>query len=135
MSRYLAEKQENPLLLHLEITTRCNLRCARCGHAVDPPHSLRIAPRHLQYSIIETFDPFFAAAARVHTGERLKHYECMVDGISNGVLVGEKEVDWLGYDEITFSIDGVEPATMQRLRAGRYQHSFVDLQDIQRVLA
>jgi len=51
MSRYLAEKQENlrlaqeaighpgqanglarRRLLHLEITTRCNLRFARCGH-------------------------------------------------------------------------------------------------------
>jgi len=165
MSRYLAEKQENlrlaqeaigqpgqanglarPLLLHLEITTRCNLRCAKCGHATDPPDSPRIAPRHLQYSIIETFDPFFAAAARVHTFgygemflygklqrlvERLKHYECMVDGITNGVLVGEKEVDWLveyGYDEITFSIDGVEPATMQRLRG-------VDIEPIWNTLA
>ena len=72
MSRYLTEKQENlrrareaigqpvanglprPLLLHLEITTRCNLRRAKCGHATDPPDSPRIAPhismdlRHIQ---------------------------------------------------------------------------------------
>ena len=165
MSRYLAEKQENlrraqeaigqpvpedgagrPLLLHLEITTRCNLRCAKCGHATDPPDSPRIAPRHLQYGIIETFDQFFAAAARVHTFgygemflygklqrlvERLKHFECMVDGITNGVLVGQKEVDWLveyGYDELTFSIDGVEPETMQRLRG-------VDVEPIWNTLA
>jgi MoaA/NifB/PqqE/SkfB family radical SAM enzyme len=155
MEHYLEEKRENlrhaleaigqtdqmagaaasrPLLLHLEITTRCNLRCLKCGHATDPPDSPRIAPRHLQYGIVESFDRFFAAAARVHTFgygemflygrlqrlvERLKHYECIVDGITNGALVGEKEVDWLveyGYDELTFSIDGVEPATMQRLR-------------------
>jgi len=123
-----------PLLLHLEITTRCNLRCLKCGHATDPPGSERISPRHLAYSVIETFDEFFAAAAKVHTfgyGEmflysklqrlvqRLKSHDCVVDGITNGALVGEEEINWLvefGYDELTFSIDGVEAATMQRLR-------------------
>ena len=163
---YLAVKQENlrraldiiegrksdgtvpakPALLHLEITTRCNLRCLKCGHATDPPGSARIAPRHLQYKIIETCDEYFASAVRVHTFgygemflygklqmlvERLKHHGCMVDGITNGVLVGEKEVDWLveyGFDEITFSIDGVEPATMQRLRG-------VDVEPIWKTLA
>lgn len=123
-----------PLQLHLEITSRCNLRCLKCGHATDPPGTPRIAPRHLAYRIIETFDEYFASAVRVHTFgygemflysklrqlvERLKHHGCVVDGITNGVLVGKDEVDWLvdyGYDELTFSIDGVEPATMQRLR-------------------
>jgi len=123
-----------PLLLHLEITSRCNLRCLKCGHATDPPGTPRIAPRHLPYRIIETFDEYFAAAVRVHTFgygemflysklrqlvERLKNHGCVVDGITNGVLVGKDEVDWLvdyRYDELTFSIDGVEPETMQRLR-------------------
>jgi MoaA/NifB/PqqE/SkfB family radical SAM enzyme len=135
-----------PLLLHLEITSRCNLRCLKCGHATDPPGTPRIMPRNLPYPVIETFDDYFAAAVRVHTFgygemflynrlkklvERLKHYGCMVDGITNGVLVDQEEVDWLveyGYDEITFSIDGVEPATMQRLRG-------VDVEKIWRTLA
>jgi MoaA/NifB/PqqE/SkfB family radical SAM enzyme len=129
-----AEAGFKPLLLHIEITTRCNLRCLKCGHATDPPGTPRIMPRHLPFSIIDSFDDYFAAAACVHTfgyGEmflysrlhplvdRLKHFECYVDGITNGVLVNRKEVDWLvecGYDAITFSIDGVEAATMQRLR-------------------
>jgi len=128
------EVSNRPLLLHLEITSRCNLRCLKCGHATDPPGTPRIAPRHLPYRIIETFDEYFASAVRVHTFgygemflysklrplvERLKHHGCFVDGITNGVLVGQQEVDWLvdcEYDELTFSIDGVEPATMQRLR-------------------
>ncbi len=166
MNHYLGKKQENlrramealagpaqtggalahrPILLHLEITTRCNLRCLKCGHATDPPDSPRIAPRHLDYGIIETFDEFFAAATRVHTFgygemflyaklqrlvERLKHYECMVDGITNGAIVREADVDWLveyGYDELTFSIDGVEPETMRRLRG-------VDVERIWKIL-
>jgi MoaA/NifB/PqqE/SkfB family radical SAM enzyme len=132
--RPAAPVTSRPLLLHLEITSRCNLRCAKCGHATDPIDSPRIQPRNLPYGVIETFDEYFAAAVRVHTfgyGEmflynklkqlvqRLKHYGCTVDGISNGVLVDKEEVDWLvdyGYDEITFSIDGVKPETMQRLR-------------------
>lgn len=132
--RPAGEAPNRPLLLHLEITSRCNLRCLKCGHATDPPGTARIAPRHLAYRIIETFDEYFAAAVRIHTFgygemflysrlrvlvERLKHYECFVDGITNGVLVGKDETDWLvefGYDELTFSIDGAEPETMQRLR-------------------
>jgi len=166
MNHYLVKKQENlrqamdalagpsqgeggvthrPILLHLEITTRCNLKCLKCGHATDPPDSPRITPRHLPYEIIETFDEFFAAATRVHTFgygemflyaklqrlvERLKHHECMVDGITNGAILREADVDWLveyGYDELTFSIDGVEPETMRRLRG-------VDVERIWKIL-
>lgn len=153
MSRFLEAKRENlnnvlaamrdgaaeepdfkPLLLHLEITTRCNLRCLKCGHATDPPGTARIMPRHLAYSVVDSFDQYFEAAARIHTfgyGEmflysrlhqlvdKLKSFQCSVDGITNGVLVNRKEVDWLvecGYDELTISIDGVEPDTMSRLR-------------------
>ena len=123
-----------PLLLHLEITSRCNLRCLKCGHATDPPGTPRTTPRNLPYSVVETLDDYFAAAVMVHTFgygemflynklkrlvERLKHHSCVVDGITNGVLIDEPEVDWLveyGYDQLTFSIDGVKPETMQRLR-------------------
>ena len=154
MDAYLARKQANfrrvmaslgkaegtmktdtqPVVLHLEITSRCNLRCLKCGHATEPPDSPRIQPRHLSYAIVESFDEYFASCARVHTFglgemflygklrrlvERLKHFGCFVDGITNGMLVGHDEVDWLvglGYDEITFSIDGAEQETMDRLR-------------------
>ena len=81
MDGYLARKQENfrrviasigkpdgslktdahPILLHLEITSRCNLRCLKCGHATDDPDSPRIQPRHLSYAIIESFDEYFAS--------------------------------------------------------------------------
>jgi len=94
----------------------------------------------LQYKLVENFDHFFAAAVRVHTFgygemflyprlrllvERLKEHGCMVDGITNGALVGKQEVNWLveyRYDELTFSIDGVEPETMQRLRGTDVNH-------------
>lgn len=63
--------------------------------------------------------------------EKLKDHGCIVDGITNGVLVDKEEVDWLveyGYDELTFSIDGVEPETMRRLRG-------VDVEKIWQTLA
>ena len=62
--------------------------------------------------------------------ERLKHHGCVVDGITNGVLIDEPEVDWLveyGYDQLAFSIDGVKPETMRRLRG-------VDIEKLWRTL-
>lgn len=51
--------------------------------------------------------------------ERLKRYGCWVEGTTNGVIIDRSEIDWaveLGWDQLVFSIDGVEPETMQRLR-------------------
>jgi MoaA/NifB/PqqE/SkfB family radical SAM enzyme len=123
-----------PLLLWLESTARCNLRCAKCGHAVDPPGSARTLPRNLSDAVVDEADDYFAAAVKVRTSgygemflysrlrrlvERIKHFECWAEGTTNGVVIDHSEVDWLvdlGYDQLVFSIDGVEPATMQRLR-------------------
>lgn len=123
-----------PLLLWLESTARCNLRCGKCGHAVDPPGSARTLPRNLSDAVVDEADDYFAAAVKVRTSgygemflyarlrrlvERIKHFECWAEGTTNGVVIDRSEVDWLvelGYDQLVFSIDGVEPATMQRLR-------------------
>jgi MoaA/NifB/PqqE/SkfB family radical SAM enzyme len=123
-----------PPLLWLESTARCNLRCGKCGHAVDAPGSARILPRNLPDAVVDEADEYFAAAVKVRTSgygemflfsrlrslvERIKRYECWVEGTTNGVIIAPSEVDWLvqlGYDQLVFSIDGVEPATMQRLR-------------------
>ena len=123
-----------PLLLWLESTSRCNLRCAKCGHAADPPGSARTLPRNLSDAVVDEADEYFAAAVKVRTSgygemflysrlrrlvERIKHFECWTEGTTNGVVIDRSEVDWLvelGYDQLVFSIDGVEPATMRRLR-------------------
>jgi len=123
-----------PLLLWLESTARCNLRCSKCGHASDPPGSARILPRNLPDAVVDEADAYFAAAVKVRTSgygemflysrlrslvERIKRYECWAEGTTNGVVIDRSEVDWLvelGYDQLVFSIDGAEAATMQRLR-------------------
>ncbi len=123
-----------PLLLWLETTARCNLRCAKCGHAFDPPGTPRILPRNLPDAVVDEAGDYFASAVKVRVSgygemflyarlrplvERLKHHECWVEGTTNGVVIDPSEVDWLvdlGWDQLVFSIDGVEPATMQRLR-------------------
>jgi MoaA/NifB/PqqE/SkfB family radical SAM enzyme len=128
------ELVEYPPLLQLEITSRCNLRCLKCGHGNDPPGTARIRPRDLAPSVIEALADVYRSAIRVHTFgfgemflyprlreliETLKRFECAVDGITNGVLIGSREIDWLvasGLDELTFSIDGFEEETMRRLR-------------------
>ena len=123
-----------PVLLWLESTARCNLRCEKCGHSFDPPGSARTLPRNLADAVVDEADEYFAAAVKVRTSgygemflfsrlrslvERIKRFECWAEGTTNGVIIDRSEVDWLielGYDQLVFSIDGVEPATMQRLR-------------------
>ena len=123
-----------PVLLWLESTARCNLRCEKCGHSFDPPGSARILPRNLADAVVDEADDYFAAAVKVRTSgygemflfsrlkslvERIKRFECWAEGTTNGVIIDRSEVDWLielGYDQLVFSIDGVQPSTMQRLR-------------------
>ncbi len=123
-----------PLLLWLESTARCNLRCSKCGHSFDPPGEPRSLPRNLADAVVDEADSYFAAAVKARVSgygemflynrlrslvERLKKYDCWVEGTTNGVLIDRTEADWvveLGFDQLVFSIDGVEPETMQRLR-------------------
>jgi len=123
-----------PVLLWLESTARCNLRCTKCGHAYDSPGSARTLPRNLADAVVDEADDYFRAAVKVRTSgygemflfsrlrslvERIKRYECWTEGTTNGVVIDRSEVDWLvdlGYDQLVFSIDGVKPETMQRLR-------------------
>jgi MoaA/NifB/PqqE/SkfB family radical SAM enzyme len=126
--------QGKPLLLWLESTARCNLRCTKCGHGYDQPGSARTLPRNLSDAVVDEADEYFAAAVKVRTSgygemflfsrlkslvERIKKYECWVEGTTNGVVIDRSEIDWvveLGYDQLVFSIDGAEASTMQRLR-------------------
>ena len=123
-----------PVLLWLESTARCNLRCEKCGHSFDPPGSARTLPRNLADAVVDEADEYFAATVKVRTSgygemflfsrlrslvERIKRFECWAEGTTNGVIIDRSEVDWLielGYDQLVFSIDGFQPATMQRLR-------------------
>ena len=111
-----------PVQLHLEVSSRCNLRCKKCGFSWDP--SLAASGRDLPWPILSRMDEFFAAAVEVHTfgyGEMflypelaplvtvLKNHGCRLSGITNGVLIRPADVVWLvacGYDQLTFSIDG-----------------------------
>jgi len=121
-----------PVQLFLEVSSRCNLRCKKCGFSYDP--SLAKTGRDLEWPILARMDEFFAAAVEVYTfgyGEMflypelaplvtvLKNHGCRTSGITNGVLIRPADVVWLvatGYDQLTFSIDGATEATMDKLR-------------------
>lgn len=120
-----------PLQLFLEITSKCNLRCVKCGMNYD---AARLKAQKIPFSFLELMDDFFQTAVEVHTfgyGEMflypelpqlvqmLKSHNCRVSGITNGTKIGQKEVSWLvssRYDQLTFSIDGATQETMKRLR-------------------
>jgi molybdenum cofactor biosynthesis enzyme MoaA len=121
-----------PVQLFLEVSSRCNLRCKKCGFSWDP--SLAKSGRDLSWPILARMDEFFAAAVEVYTfgyGEMflypelaplvtvLKNHGCRTSGITNGVLIRPADVVWLvatGYDQLTFSIDGGTEETMEKLR-------------------
>ena len=126
------EATNKPVQLFLEVSSRCNLRCKKCGFSYDP--SLAKTGRDLAWPILARMDEFFAAAVEVYTfgyGEMflypelaplvtvLKNHGCRTSGITNGVLIRPADVVWLvatGYDQLTFSIDGATEETMEKLR-------------------
>ena len=126
------EATNKPVQLFLEVSSRCNLRCKKCGFSYDP--SLAKNGRDLAWPILARMDEFFAAAVEVYTfgyGEMflypelaplvtvLKNHGCRTSGITNGVLIRPADVVWLvatGYDQLTFSIDGATEVTMDKLR-------------------
>ena len=121
-----------PIQLFLEVSSRCNLRCKKCGFAWDP--SLAKNGRDLEWPILSRMDDFFAAAVEVYTfgyGEMflypelaplvtvLKNHGCRLSGVTNGVLIRPADVVWLvacGYDHLAFSIDAGTEETMEKLR-------------------
>jgi len=126
------EATNKPVQLFLEVSSRCNLRCKKCGFAWDP--SLAASGKDLPWPILSRMDDFFAAAVEVYTfgyGEMflypdlaplvtvLKNHGCRLSGVTNGVLIRPADVVWLvatGYDHLAFSIDGGTEETMQKLR-------------------
>ncbi len=121
-----------PVQLYLEVSSRCNLRCKKCGFSYDP--SLAKTGRDLSWPILSRMDDFFRDAVEVFTfgyGEMflypelaplvtvLKNHGCRTSGITNGLLIRPADVVWLvatGYDQLSFSIDGATEETMDRLR-------------------
>jgi pyruvate-formate lyase-activating enzyme len=126
------EATNRPIQLFLEVSSRCNLRCKKCGFSWDP--SLAKTGRDLAWPILTRMEEFYAAAVEVYTfgyGEMflhpelaplvtvLKNHGCRTSGITNGVLIRPADVVWLvatGYDQLTFSIDGGTEETMEKLR-------------------
>ena len=126
-----------PVQLYLEITSRCNLRCAKCGFAWDP--SLAKNGKDIAWPLLARMEDFFAAATEVYTfgyGEMflypelaplitvLKNHHCRVSGVTNGTMIRPADVVWLvatGYDHLAFSIDGATEETMQELRGASHK--------------
>ena len=126
-----------PVQLYLEITSRCNLRCAKCGFAWDP--SLAKNGKDIAWPLLARMEDFFDAATEVYTfgyGEMflypelaplitvLKNHHCRVSGVTNGTMIRPADVVWLvatGYDHLAFSIDGATEETMQELRGASHK--------------
>lgn len=69
-----------PVLLWLESTSRCNLRCAKCGPGYEPPGTDRILPRNLAEAV-----------------SSVTNYGCRICNMAN---------DWIGLGKRTSRIAG-----------------------------
>jgi pyruvate-formate lyase-activating enzyme len=131
------EVPNKPVQLFLEITSRCNLRCAKCGFAWDP--ELAKNGKDIAWPLLARMEVFFEAATEVYTfgyGEMflypelaplitvLKNHHCRVSGVTNGTMIRPADVVWLvatGYDHLAFSIDGATEETMDKLRGASHK--------------
>ena len=131
------EVPNKPVQLFLEITSRCNLRCGKCGFAWDP--ELAKNGKDIAWPLLARMEDFFEAATEVYTfgyGEMflypelaplitvLKNHHCRVSGVTNGTMIRPADVVWLvatGYDHLAFSIDGATEETMDKLRGASHK--------------
>lgn len=137
------EKPANlPLHLWIEITTKCNLRCPKCSIE-------RLTGESMPFELMAGLGPLFETTAEVQTFgfgemflhpdllrfvELLKQHRCRTCGTTNGTAISERtavRLVELGYDELTFSVDGATRETLKRVRGADIDRIFATMQAIQ----
>lgn len=123
----------NPMVVHIEPTTACNLGCKMCGRSTHWADLVKNSA-HMRRETFERLTPFLRTArvAVLHGwGEPLLHPEfewmvrtakqmgCMVTFHTNGLLIDAERARSLvraDTDHITVSIDGATPNTYREVR-------------------
>jgi MoaA/NifB/PqqE/SkfB family radical SAM enzyme/predicted alpha/beta hydrolase family esterase len=123
----------SPARIDVEVTSRCQLRCKFCARAVYPPSG---APRDMHPDVFAALleqTPFVNELNFVGLGEPLLHPEletlcAYASGrriptrvVTNGISAKPSLLSKLlraGLQEVTFSIDTVDPVLFSRLRGG-----------------
>lgn len=139
--------RQHPSKLFVEVTTRCNMRCAMCVKQTERGGSLE---GDLSMTVFEALAPAFPGLEALilnGVGEPLLHprLEEMIRAArermpgkawvgfqSNGLLLTDARAVSLasaGLDRVCFSIDGVSPETFRKVRAGG------EIEGVERALA
>ncbi len=129
----------NPLMLALEITTTCNLKCIRCERrSIDPVH----LDHHMSRETFERVSVLFPHVRGISIvgglGEpllapdfweyvqRIKAHGCQVQYFTNATrLTDDAIMKTLEHevDVVVFSIDSAKPETYEKLKTGgKYTH-------------
>ncbi len=121
-----------PLSVDVNITDRCNFRCVMCRGA-DPNYEPKpemgfdmmrtiiddMKEMHVPYLTLSGGEPALRFDLIVETLEYARTRDVRVGMVSNGSLLGEREMTALaeaGLHRIAFSLDGATPETHDRVR-------------------
>lgn len=135
------ELRSFPKLLHVEMSTYCNLRCRMCS-IVRPSRDR--AARHISWEVIDRLRPVlpFVSDTKMHGGgepflhpdiERIgavfREYGVQLNTVTNATVIDDRIARFIGHHfaTLTVSLDGATAATFEaireRARFDRVMHS------------
>jgi MoaA/NifB/PqqE/SkfB family radical SAM enzyme len=125
-----------PILVFVEVTNRCNLKCIMCGRTHDPRYELKGHTGDVTLEMVQRLDPILPYARTVNlvgVGEPTinRHFLEIVEHVKgfgpytsttcNATLLTEEGTRRLvraKLDQIVFSVDGCTERTFETIRVG-----------------
>ena len=128
------EVSSSPIVLGLETTSRCNLRCVMCPHAIDAVDR----PKHLEECLILSLDKVISQSSVIQLhgiGEpltspvfwsMLKHLsdDCQTQTNTNLTVLDERRLSALigsNLKSINVSLDAARPETYRKIRGYSFE--------------
>ncbi len=122
-----------PVRLWVELTNHCNYRCIMCPNKDLAKHEKGYMDMALYKKIVDEASPFVFDINLAHRGESLLHPQ-IIEAIAyakkqglytrlhtNGSLLSEdlsRQIIHVGLDRLSFSFDGYEKQTYEKIRTG-----------------
>jgi MoaA/NifB/PqqE/SkfB family radical SAM enzyme len=125
-----------PILVFIEVTNRCNLKCIMCGRTHDPRYEQKGHTGDVTLELVQRLDPILPYAREVNlvgVGEptinrqfvdivqHVKGFGPYASTTCNATLLTDEAARRLigcGLDQIVFSVDGCTQRTFETIRVG-----------------
>ncbi len=122
-----------PIRLWIELTSHCNLKCTMCPNKDLPKNKKGFMEFNLFKKIVDEAKDFIFDVSLYHRGESLLHkdflkflnhstkYKWRTKLHTNGTILNDEIIEGIiksGLYRISFSFDGYEPSTYEKIRIG-----------------